>query len=98
MGIESSLKHTHARERLRNRDGIIITKTVHEDDVTRPIQRAESARDIGRFVVREYQGCDLVEHLALWFTCVANHVLPEPRRAAVERDAEIVEPVGPHEF
>src|SRR6185369_6332306 len=30
--------------------------------------------------------------------CVANHVLPEPGRAAVERKAEIIKTVVPHQF
>ena len=53
-------------------------------------------RDIWRFVVREYEWCDLVQHLAL--ACVANHVLPEPGRAAVERKTQIIKTVVPHQF
>src|SRR6185295_7322365 len=91
MAIECSLKNTHVWKRVGDLDCVVIAKTVNYNDVLRPAQSGKRARDVWRFVVGEYQGCDLVQHLS---TCVANHILPEPRRAAVKREAEIDKAVG----
>src|SRR6185369_9740524 len=96
MTIECSLKDTHMRKRFRYLDCVVVTKTINYNDIFRPTQRAQRARNVWRFVISEYQRCDLVQHLAI--ACVANHVLPEPRRAAVEREAEIVKTVVPYQF
>ena len=90
MAIECSLKTRTRGNDFAISTVLVVTKTIDDDDVVRPTQRAERARDVRRFVVREYERCDLVQHLARSLAGVANHVLPEPRRAAVEREAEIV--------
>src|SRR5690242_3530555 len=46
---------------------VVRAEAVDDDDLIGPTQAVECARDVWRFVVREYERSDLVEHLSRGF-------------------------------
>src|SRR5688500_6412220 len=96
MTVEGALNDADVRKRRRDRSRLVVTETIDDDDLAGPTQAFECACDIWRFVVRQYQRSDLVEHLGRGFASVADHVLPEPRRAAIECETEISERMRGH--
>ena len=90
MTIKSSLNDTHVAETTSLSATVSSSLKLSTTTISlAQLSAAERARDVRRFVVREYEWCDLVEHSIRGFACVANHVFPEPRRAAVESETEI---------
>src|SRR4030095_10097484 len=62
MRIEYTLKGSHLTKLLYEGKRFIGTETVDQDDVAGPTQLSQTALDIWRFIVSEYEGCDLIEH------------------------------------
>ena len=62
MTIKHALKDAHPRKRTSNLQRLVVAETIHDHDVPRPAKLFERAADIRRFVIREYQRRDLIEH------------------------------------
>ena len=62
MTIKRTLNYTHLRKRRRDFQRLVIAKTINHDDVACPRERRQSTPDVRRFVVRENQRRNLVEH------------------------------------
>lgn len=62
MAIKRALEDPYVWESSRDLECLIITEAVHDDDVTRPAKTLERTPDVGRFVIREYQRRNVVQH------------------------------------
>src|SRR5688572_22717170 len=55
MAVERALNDAHVWKRSSDRRGVVSAEAVDDDDLAGPVKAVERARDVWRFVVREYE-------------------------------------------